>query len=254
MTSKKLREHEKAKEMKGSISARDLDWHPPPLTPTYRSSTLRSPSRARLHFNPTETEMTGPTFGHSVLNELDDNMILNYASPGEAAIGPRIIVHGKLMDEDRRPIPGKLIEVWQANAGGRYRHKKDAYSAPLDPNFGGCGRCISGEDGSYSFRTIQPGPYPWPNGGNNWRPAHIHFSVFGDGFAQRLITQMYFEGDPHIALCPIVQSIPSTKAIDTLVARLDMTHTIPMDIRAYRFDIVLRGRSQTLFENKIEGL
>ena len=139
MTSKKLQAHEKAKEMKGLIAARDLDWHPPPLTPDYRSSTLRSPSRTRLHFNPTETEMTGPTFGHNVLNELDDNMILNYASPGEAAIGPRIIVHGKLMDEDRRPIPGKLIEVWQANAGGRYRHKKDAYSAPLDPNFGAAG-------------------------------------------------------------------------------------------------------------------
>jgi protocatechuate 3,4-dioxygenase beta subunit len=188
-----------------------------------------------------------------MLGALDDNLILNYANPGEAAIGPRIIVHGKLIDEDRRPLPGKLIEVWQANAGGRYRHKKDGYTAPLDPNFGGCGRCISGEDGSYSFQTIQPGPYPWPNGGNDWRPAHIHFSVFGDGFAQRLITQMYFEGDPHIALCPIVQSIPSTQAINTLVARLDMSNTIPMDIRAYRFDIVLRGRNQTLFENKMEG-
>ena len=236
------------------IAARDLDWHPPPLAPDYRSSILRSPGHARLHYAPTETEMTGPTFGHGLLGELDDDLILNYARPGEAAIGPRIIVHGKLLDEDGRPVPGKLIEVWQANAGGRYRHKKDGYTAPLDPNFGGCGRCISGEDGSYSFRTIQPGPYPWPNGGNDWRPAHIHFSVFGDGFAQRLITQMYFEGDPHIALCPIVQSIPSDKAIDTLVARLDMSRTVPMDIRAYRFDIVLRGRSQTMFENRMEGL
>ncbi|WP_340252169.1 protocatechuate 3,4-dioxygenase subunit beta [Roseobacter sp. HKCC-CH-9208] len=240
--------------MTGLISARDLDWHPAPLAPDYRSSILRSPAHARLHYDPTETEMTGPTFGHNMLGALDDNLILNYANPGEAAIGPRIIVHGKLIDEDHRPLPGKLIEVWQANAGGRYRHKKDGYTAPLDPNFGGCGRCISGEDGSYSFQTIQPGPYPWPNGGNDWRPAHIHFSVFGDGFAQRLITQMYFEGDPHIALCPIVQSIPSTQAINTLVARLDMSKTIPMDIRAYRFDIVLRGRNQTLFENKIEGL
>lgn len=239
--------------MTGLISARDLDWHPPPLAPDYRSSILRSPAHARLHYHPTETEMTGPTFGHNMLGALDDNLILNYANPGEAAIGPRIIVHGKLIDEDRRPLPGKLIEVWQANAGGRYRHKKDGYNAPLDPNFGGCGRCISGEDGSYSFQTIQPGPYPWPNGGNDWRPAHIHFSVFGDGFAQRLITQMYFEGDPHIALCPIVQSIPSTQAINTLVARLDMSNTIPMDIRAYRFDIVLRGRNQTPFENKMEG-
>ena len=236
------------------ISARDLDWHPPPLAPDYRSSALRSPSHARLHYDPTLTEMTGPTFGQNTLGPLDDDLILNYAQHGEAAIGPRIIVHGKLLDEDGRPVPGKLIEVWQANAGGRYRHKKDGYTAPLDPNFGGCGRCISGADGSYSFRTIQPGPYPWPNGGNDWRPAHIHFSVFGDGFAQRLITQMYFEGDPHIALCPIVQSIPTDTAIDTLVAQLDMSKTIPMDIRAYRFDIVLRGRSQTMFENKMEGL
>lgn len=235
------------------IAPRDLDWHPQPLSPTYRSSVLRSPRQARLHYDPTQTEMTGPTFGHAMLGSLDDDLIHNYAQPGEAAIGPRILVHGKLLDEDGRPVPGKLIEVWQANSGGRYRHKKDGYLAPLDPNFGGCGRCISGEDGRYCFRTIQPGPYPWPNGGNDWRPAHIHFSVFGDGFAQRLITQMYFEGDPHIPLCPIVQSIPSQEAIDTLLARLDMDHTIPMDIRAYRFDIVLRGRSQTLFENKLEG-
>lgn len=236
------------------IAARDLDWHPPPLAPDYRSSRLRAPQQKRLHYDPTVTEMCGPTFGHDMLGKLDGDLILNYAAPGAAAIGPRIIVHGKLVDEDGRPVPGKLIEVWQANAGGRYRHRNDGYTAPLDPNFGGCGRCISGPDGAYSFRTIQPGPYPWPNGGNDWRPAHIHFSVFGDGFAQRLITQMYFEGDPHIALCPIVQAIPSERAIDTLVARLDMAATVPMDIRAYRFDIVLRGRSQTLFENRMEGL
>lgn len=237
-----------------SIRPRDLDWHPPALAPDYRSSALRSPRQKLLHYDPTLTEMTGPAFGHSLLGDLDGDMILNYAQPGESAMGPRIVVHGKLLDEDARPVPGKLIEVWQANSGGRYRHKKDGYLAPLDPNFGGCGRCISAADGSYSFRTIQPGPYPWPNGGNDWRPAHIHFSVFGDGFAQRLITQMYFEGDPHIALCPIVQSIPSAAAVETLVARLDMTHTVPMDIRAYRFDIILRGRSQTLFENQLEGL
>ncbi|MGY9050288.1 hypothetical protein P775_24580 [Puniceibacterium antarcticum] len=236
------------------IASRDLDWHPPPLAPDYRSSQLRAPQNARLHYDPTQTEMSGPTFGHVLLGKLDDDLILNYAQAGEAAIGPRIVVHGKLLDENRRPVPGKLIEVWQANAGGRYRHKRDGYLAPLDPNFGGCGRCISAADGSYSFRTVQPGPYPWPNGGNDWRPAHIHFSIFGDGFAQRMITQMYFEGDPHIALCPIVQAIPGDAAIDTLVARLDMDATIPMDIRAYRFDIVLRGRAQTLFENRMEGL
>ena len=235
------------------IKPRDLSWHPPAYTPGYRSSILRSPRQKLLHYDPTLTEMTGPIFGQDTIGELDDDLILNYAQPGASAIGPRIIVHGKLLDENGRGVPGKLIEVWQANAGGRYRHKNDGYLAPLDDNFGGCGRCMTGEDGSYSFRTIQPGPYPWPNGGNDWRPAHIHFSVFGDGFAQRLITQMYFEGDPHIPLCPIVRTIPSDEAIDRLVARLDMAATVPMDIRAYRFDIVLRGRMATMFENQMEG-
>lgn len=232
---------------------RDLGWHPPPLAPEYRSSVLRSPRHKRLYYTPTQTEMSGPVFDQNMLGPLDDDLILNFAGPGQSAMGPRILVHGKLLDEDERPISGKLIEVWQANAGGRYRHSNDGYLAPLDENFGGCGRCVSAEDGSYSFRTVQPGPYPWPNGGNNWRPAHIHFSIFGDGFAQRLITQMYFEGDPHIALCPIVQAIPTQEAVDRLIARLDMEATIPMDIRAYRFDIVLRGRQATVFENQLEG-
>ncbi|MDZ7823254.1 MAG: protocatechuate 3,4-dioxygenase subunit beta [Ahrensia sp.] len=228
--------------MSNLIAPRDLNWHPAPLAPDYRSSIFRSPKHARLHYDPTTTEMTGPAFGHSMLGALDSDLIQNYAQEGQSAIGPRIMVYGKLLDEDARPVPNKLIEVWQANAGGRYRHKKDGYLAPLDPNFSGWGRCMSGADGSYSFRTIQPGPYPWPNGGNDWRPAHIHFSVFGDGFAQRLITQMYFEGDPHIALCPIVQSIPSDEAIDG-IGCLSTTwiKAIPMDIRAYRFDITLPG-------------
>ncbi|MEM8775465.1 MAG: protocatechuate 3,4-dioxygenase subunit beta [Pseudomonadota bacterium] len=236
-----------------AFTPRDLHWHPRPLYPDYRSTRLRAPRHKPLRIDQTQTELTGPTFGHDVLSPLDNDLILNYAKPGECAIGSQIIVHGKLLDEYARPVRGKLIEIWQANAGGRYRHLKDGYTAPLDENFGGCGRTVTGEDGSYNFRTIQPGPYPWPNGGNDWRPAHIHFSVFGDGFAQRLITQMYFEGDPHIALCPIVHSITESRAIDALIAKLDMETTVPMEIRAYRFDIVLRGRAATLFENQKDG-
>ena len=193
-------------------------------------------------------------FRRGLIGELDNDLIVNFAQPGETAIGPRIIVHGRVLDEMGRSVPGALLEFWQANAGGRYRHKKEAYQAALDPNFGGCGRTITGEDGSYEFRTIQPGPYPWPNGPNDWRPAHIHFSVFGHGFAQRLITQMYFEGDPLIPLCPIVGVLKSQEALDALVAPLDMQRTVPMDSRAYKFDIVLRGRRQTYFENRKEGL
>ena len=232
---------------------RDFTRHPTALTPDYKTSVLRSPQKARIAYDNTLTEMTGPVFGHNMLGPLDHDLILNYAQPGEAAIGPRILVHGRLLDEEARPVAGALIEVWQANAGGRYRHVKDGYLAPLDPNFGGCGRVITGEDGTYLFRTVQPGPYPWPNGANDWRPAHIHFSVFGHGFAQRLITQMYFEGDPHIPLCPIVNTISDPQGIDQLTAKLDMAQTIPMDTRAYRFDIVLRGRRATFFENRPEG-
>ena len=227
------------------LRPRDLAWHPPPLTPAYRSTTLRAPSQPRIAYPAGPGERSGPVFGHSALTPRDADLIVNHAQPGQMALGPRILVHGQLLDAAARPIPHALIEIWQANAGGRYRHKKDGYLAPLDPNFGGCGRCLTDDAGRYLFRTIQPGPYPWPNGGNDWRPGHIHFSVFGRTFTQRLITQMYFEGDPHIALCPIVQSIPSAAGVDRLVARLDMGNTIAMDIRAYRFDIVLRGPAAT---------
>jgi protocatechuate 3,4-dioxygenase, beta subunit len=150
-------------------------------------------------------------------------------------------------------VPNTLVEFWQANAGGRYRHKKDTYLAPIDPNFGGCGRALTDAEGRYHFRTVKPGAYPWRNWVNNWRPAHIHFSVFGSGFAQRLITQMYFEGDPLIPHCPIVQGDPRCAAIDRLIAPLDLNAAIPLDCLAYKFDIVLRGRRSTLFENRLEG-
>jgi protocatechuate 3,4-dioxygenase beta subunit len=156
-------------------------------------------------------------------------------------------------DDAGRGVPGALVEVWQANAGGRYRHVRDGYRAPLDPNFGGCGRCLTDAEGRYAFRTIMPGAYPWPNGVNDWRPAHIHFSVFGHGFAQRLITQMYFEGDPSIPLCPIVGTVPDPVGVDMMTAKLDMDATVPFDARAWRFDIVLRGRRSTPFENRPEG-
>jgi protocatechuate 3,4-dioxygenase beta subunit len=237
----------------GAFFQRDRQWHPPAYAPDYKTSTVRSPQRALLSFDNTLSEITGPVFGHSILGELDNDLIHNFAKPGESAIGQRIIVHGRVIDERGKGVAGALLEFWQANAGGRYRHKREGYIAALDPNFGGCGRTITDEDGYYRFRTVKPGAYPWPNGVNDWRPAHIHFSVFGHGFAQRLITQMYFEGDPMIWNCPIVRSIPDKAAIEQLVAALDMNNTIPMDARAYKFDIVLRGRRSTLFENRMEG-
>ncbi|MFD2739509.1 protocatechuate 3,4-dioxygenase subunit beta [Sulfitobacter aestuarii] len=242
----------KAPQMGGYL-ARDRGRQPEALTPAYKTSLKRSPQAALLSFPSTLSEETGPVFGHGIIGAQDNDLIHNFAAPGASAIGPRIIVHGRVSDEMGRPVKYALLEVWQANAGGRYRHAKEGYLAPLDPNFGGCGRVMTGEDGTYEFRTIQPGPYPWPNGANDWRPAHIHFSLFGDGFAQRLITQMYFEGDPHIALCPIANTLASD-ALAALVAPLDMRRTLPMDARAYRFDIVLRGRRQSFFENRPEGM
>ncbi|AKH99820.1 protocatechuate 3,4-dioxygenase, beta subunit [Hoeflea sp. IMCC20628] len=232
---------------------RDRSWHPKAYAPGYKSSVLRSPTRALVAFGNTLSETSGPAFGHDIIGPLDNDMILNFAQSGQSAIGERIMVQGRVLDERGQPVPGVLLEFWQANAGGRYRHKKDGYLAPLDPNFGGCGRTISGDDGAYAFRTVRPGPYPWPNGPNDWRPAHIHFSVFGHGFAQRLITQMYFQGDPLIPICPIVRTINDPKAIEQLTARLDMNASAPMDALAYRFDVILRGSRSTLFENRLEG-
>lgn len=236
----------------GPLLARNRLWHPPAYTPGYKTSVTRAPSRALVALPSTLSEETGPAFGRDMLGELDNNLILNFT--GEPAQGPRMILHGRVLDEMARPVPGVLVEIWQANAGGRYRHKKDGYAAPLDPNFGGCGRTVTNPAGAYEFLTIRPGPYPWPNGPNDWRPMHIHVSVFGHGFGQRLITQMYFEGDPLIARCPIVNTIPDKAAIESLTAPLDMNNSIGMDCLAWKFDIVLRGRRQTYFENRREGL
>ena len=231
---------------------RDRRRHPPALTPDYKTSVARSPRYSMISLQQSLSEITGPTFGHGDIDPIDNDLIKNYAKTGDP-VGERIIVHGRVLDENARPVPHTLVEIWQANASGRYRHKKDSYLGALDPNFGGCERTLSDENGYYFFRTVKPGAYPWRNWVNNWRPAHIHVSVFGHSFSQRLITQLYFEGDPLIPLCPIVATIPDPDAIDQLIARLDMNASVPLDCLAYRFDIVLRGRRSTLFENRLEG-
>ncbi len=241
---------------RNALSPRDYDWQPKPLTPDYRSSILRSPQQALLRIEGPSPELDGPAFESDTIGPLDSDLIRNYAAANGSdtdAIGPRIIVHGRVLDENNRPVPNTLVEVWQANAGGRYRHVNEGYLAPLDPNFGGCGRCITGDSGEYRFLTVQPGAYPFPNGPNTWRPAHIHFSVFGQAFAQRLITQMYFEGDPLIARCSIANAMTDPAALASLVGVLDMSASVPMDCLAYRFDIILRGRGSTPFENRLEG-
>ena len=231
---------------------RDRTRQPPALTPDYKTSVARSPRYSMISLQQSLSEITGPTFGHGDIDPIDNDLIKNYAKTGDP-VGERIIVHGRVLDENARPVAGTLVEVWQANASGRYRHKKDSYLGALDPNFGGCGRTITDENGYYFFRTVKPGAYPWRNWVNNWRPAHIHVSVFGHSFSQRLITQLYFEGDPLIPLCPIVATIHDADAIQQLIARLDMNASVPLDCIAYKFDIVLRGRRSTLFENRLEG-
>ena len=231
---------------------RDRSQHPPALTPTYKTSVLRSPRIPLWSLQNSLSEITGPTFRPQELGALDHDLILNYAKDGEP-IGERTIVHGRVLDENGRGVPHTLVEIWQANAGGRYRHVNDRYLAPVDPNFGGCGRTLTDDQGYYFFRTVKPGAYPFRNQVNSWRPAHIHFSVFGSGFAQRLITQMYFEGDPLLTHDVIAHTVPDVEAMKRLVASLDLNASVPLDSLAYRFDIVLRGRRQTLFENKLQG-
>ncbi len=236
----------------GEFAQRDRTAHPPAYAPNYKTSVLRSPRNSLISLQNSLSEITAPIFSRDELGPLDHDLIMNYAKDG-LPIGERIIVHGYVWDEFNRPVPNALVEVWQANAGGRYRHKKDTYIAPIDPNFGGCGRVLTDRDGHYYYRTIRPGPYPWRNGVNDWRPAHIHYSISGTGWVQRLITQMYFEGDPLIAQDPIVKTIPSEKAIRQLTGVLDKNAAMPLDSLAYRFDVVLRGARATWFENKTQG-
>lgn len=242
------------KETSLPLIPRDREVHPVPYDPNYKTSITRSPKYPLLSLESSISEETGPVFGHHQLGPYDNNLIVNFSHGESLAVGERIMVHGRVLDENARPVSNTLVEIWQANAGGRYRHIKDTYFAPLDPNFGGCGRTITDEAGYYQFLTVRPGAYPWPNRGNDWRPMHIHFSVFGSGFGQRLITQMYFEGDPLIQRCPIVATIKNKAHIDRLVAPLDMHHSKPHDFLAYKFDIVLRGRRQSFFDHKQTGV
>jgi protocatechuate 3,4-dioxygenase, beta subunit len=215
--------------------------------PPYVSSVARSPRMPLVLLPETISERTGPVFGQSLIGERDNDLTAQHdAEP----LGERIVVHGRVLDEDGRPVRRALVEVWQANAAGRYRHKVDGHDAPLDPNFSGAGRMLTDEEGSYCFKTIKPGAYPWTNHHNAWRPAHIHFSLFGAGILSRLVTQMYFPGDPLQPLDPIFNSIADEAARSRLVASLDMERSQPNYALAYAFDIVLRGRGDTPFEER----
>jgi protocatechuate 3,4-dioxygenase beta subunit len=224
---------------------RDDESHPPLDWAEYRSTELRAPRRPLRPLRQGAVELTGPVFGEERVREGDED--LTRGGAGEP-LGERIFVHGQVVEDDGRPVPGALVEVWQANAAGRYAHAVDRHPAPLDPNFEGVGRCLTDAEGRYRFVTVKPGPYPWGNHHNAWRPAHIHFSLFGRAFAQRLVTQMYFPGDPLFAFDPIFNSVRDPGARERLVAAFDLDAAEPDRALAYRWDIVLRGREETPFE------
>ena len=218
---------------------------PERLHAPYRSTLQRNPHQPLIQIPQTLSEVTGPMYGHRPMGETDNDLTRQHA--GEP-LGERIIVAGRVLDEDGRPVPDSLIEIWQANAGGRYRHHIDDHPAPLDPNFTGAGRAVTDAAGHFRFVTIKPGAYPWRNHPNAWRPAHIHFSLFGPAFVTRLVTQMYFPGDPLFPYDPILQSIRDPTARERLVARFDLGATEELWALGYRWDIVLRGRHATPFE------
>jgi protocatechuate 3,4-dioxygenase beta subunit len=223
--------------------------HPPLDWPDYGSSALRAPNRPPLVIPHTLTEVTAPVLGARDLGPLDADLTRQHSG---APQGERIIIHGQVLDGDGRPVSDTLVEVWQANAAGRYAHDLDRHPAPLDPNFSGAGRCLTDSGGRYRFVTIKPGAYPWKNHHNAWRPAHIHFSILGRAFVQRLVTQMYFPGDPLFGQDPIFNAVRDPAARARMVSSLDLDTTEPEWALAYRFDIVLRGRAATPFESDDE--
>jgi protocatechuate 3,4-dioxygenase beta subunit len=219
--------------------------HPDPNSPEYRSTRLRHPTQPLVVIPQTLTELTAPVYGHESVGPRDHDLTVQHAAPPS---GQRIVISGRVLDEDGRPVPNALIEIWQANAAGRYAHKVDQWDAPLDPNFTGAGRALTDADGRYTFITIRPGAYPWRNHHNAWRPAHVHFSLFGHAFATRLVTQMYFPGDPLLPFDPIFNSVPDQRARERLISSFDLALTTPEWALGYRFDLVLRGASQTPLE------
>lgn len=222
------------------------DVHPPYLYPDYKATRLRAPKEPLIILPKTLSDTTGPAYGRGRIGELDSDLTRQHE--GEP-LGERIIVTGRVLDGDGRPVRNSLIEVWQANAAGRYIHKRDQHPAPLDPNFSGAGRCLTDDDGRYRFVTVKPGAYPWKNHDNAWRPAHIHFSLFGEAFRSRLITQMYFPGDPLFEFDPIFQSVGDPKARQRMISSFDLDTTEPEWALGYKFDIVLEGRDATPMEN-----
>ena len=220
-----------------------LDWA------DYRSTEFRHPTHSLVEFPHTLTEVTGPLLGEGRLKELDHDLTRQHA--GEP-LGQRINLSGRVLDGDGRPIAGTLVEIWQANAAGRYAHRVDNWPAPLDPNFTGVGRCVTDDEGRWRFVTIMPGAYPWGNHHNAWRPRHIHFSLFGRAFAQRLVTQMYFPGDPLFSEDPIFNSVRDPKARERMISSFDWDTTEDSWALGFTWDIVLRGRDETLFEEPHE--
>jgi protocatechuate 3,4-dioxygenase, beta subunit len=225
---------------------RDLGGtHPPLASPGYAATALRAPSREPVLLPHSLTEITGPLLGHGRVLPGDSDLTKQH--DGEP-LGERIVVHGRVLDSDGRAVPDTLVEAWQANAAGRYAHQVDQHPAPLDPNFTGVGRCLTDSAGRYRFLTVKPGAYPWRNHENAWRSQHIHFSLFGRSFVQRLVTQMYFPGDPLFFQDPIFNSVPAA-ARPRMICAFDLSETLPEFALAYRFDIVLRGREQTPMES-----
>jgi protocatechuate 3,4-dioxygenase beta subunit len=215
------------------------------LHPAYVSTIKRAPSKPLVYLPHTLTEITGPVFGKQAIDAKACDLT---RQPSGEALGARIIVSGRVLDENGRAVPHTLVEIWQANAAGRYLHKRDQHEAPLDPNFTGSGHALTDDEGRYRFVTILPGAYPWANHHNAWRPAHIHFSLFGPAFATRLVTQMYFPGDPLLPFDPIFNCTADEKARNRLISLFDWETTIPSQALGYRFDIILSGREATPME------